>query len=176
MLFKDLETERLLLKSISEDDASFILKQFSNDKVNRYLFDAEPMKNIQEADEIIDFYMQPEPRLQHRWILVTKEEGIKIGTCGFHYWDRGSNACDIGYDLNEAYWGKGYMVEVMKEILLFAVEQMKLKRINACIYPENKSSLRLAEKLGFKYEGETQNLIFRGKEYQHWILTLDLGT
>jgi hypothetical protein len=44
MLFTCLNTERLLLKNIAEDDKEFIFSQFSNDSVNRHLFDAEPMK------------------------------------------------------------------------------------------------------------------------------------
>ena len=41
-MFTDLVTERLLLRCIGEDDAAFFYRQFSNDDVNRYLYDAEP--------------------------------------------------------------------------------------------------------------------------------------
>lgn len=68
MLFKNLETERLYLKNIDISDRDFIYSQFSDDIVNRYLFDAEPLTDIEGADEIIAFYIQPEPRFQHRWI------------------------------------------------------------------------------------------------------------
>ena len=173
MLFKELETDRLLLKNISFDDREFIFSQFSDDVVNMYLFDAEPLVDIQEADDIIEFYLQPEPRLQHRWILVRKADGIKIGTCGFHCWNMHDNTCDIGYDLKAAYWGKSYMSEAMKAIILFGYEQMNLKKINACIYVDNGRSIKLAEKLGFKFNGEAQNAPFRGKEYEHKIFTLD---
>ena len=49
-----------------------ILSQFSNEKVNQYLFDYEPLSNMQEADEIINFYVQAEPKECNRWILVRK--------------------------------------------------------------------------------------------------------
>lgn len=42
-MFRDLETERLLLKNICHEDDAFFYKQFSSDEVNRYLFDAEPI-------------------------------------------------------------------------------------------------------------------------------------
>lgn len=70
MLFKNIETKRLILKNISTDDREFIFNQFSNDMVNRYLFDAEPLINIEDADELINFYIQPEPRLQHRVLIL----------------------------------------------------------------------------------------------------------
>lgn len=83
-MFTELETKRLKLKNIDYDDAHFIVKQFSNEKVNAYLFDADPITSIQEANELIQFYLQKEYRLQHRWILVLKNNNKKIGTCGFH--------------------------------------------------------------------------------------------
>jgi ribosomal-protein-alanine N-acetyltransferase len=175
MFFCEIETERLYMKNIAIDDREFVFSQFSDNNVNEYLFDAEPLINIEGADEIIGFYMQPEPRYQHRWILVHKPDGEKIGTCGFHCWDIGAKTCEIGYDLKQAYWGRGYMTEALKAALTFAHEQMNLKQIKACISADNIRSIKLAEKLGFVFTGETQQVIFRGKEYKHNILTLDLG-
>ncbi len=69
MLFTNIETERLLLKNISPNDREFIFNQLSNDYINRYLFDAEPVTDINGADDIISFYIEPEPRHEHRWIV-----------------------------------------------------------------------------------------------------------
>lgn len=173
MIFRELETKRLLLKNISPDDRDFIFSQFSDDKINRYLFDAEPLINTQGADEIINFYLQSEPRLRHRWILVKKDDANKIGTCGFHCWDTDNHACDIGYDLKEAYWGNGYMTEAIQAIITFAQKEMNIKRINACIYPNNQRSTSLAERFGFIFSGQTKNEIFRDKAYEHKIYTLN---
>lgn len=43
MFFRDLETSRLYLKNISPEDREFVFTQFSNDDVNQFLFDAEPL-------------------------------------------------------------------------------------------------------------------------------------
>lgn len=66
MFFNNIETDRLFLKNISSDDRDFIFSEFSNDVVNRYLFDAEPLTDVEGSDEIINFYTQQEPRLQNR--------------------------------------------------------------------------------------------------------------
>ncbi len=173
MFFKELETDRLFLKNISMHDREFILEQFSNNEVNRYLFDAEPIADILGADEIINFYIQSEPRAQHRWILVRKSDGTKIGTCGFHCWNKSKGFCDIGYDLYPDYWGKGYMVEALKAICAFARNDMKVRDINACIFIENDKSIMLAEKLGFTFNGLIKDEIFRDEKYPHKILTLN---
>ena len=60
----------------------------SNDDINRYLYDAEPMKELSEAQELIDFYAVPEPKSQHCWILVRKLDGAKLG---FEFYGRTEN-------------------------------------------------------------------------------------
>ena len=172
MFFRELETDRLFLKNVSPEDREFIYAQFSNNETTRYLFDAEPLANITGADEIIGFYLQPEPRGHHRWVLVRKSDDAKIGTCGFHNWDRASGCCEIGYDLYPDFWGNGYMGEAIQAILSFARDDMGVKSVDACIYTKNLPSIKLAEKFGFVFSGKTKYEIFRGQKYPHKILTL----
>ena len=174
-MFSAIETERLLLKNISYEDRDFIFSQFSDDAVNQYLFDAEPLVDMRGADEIIAFYLLPEPRKQHRWILVKKDDGQKIGTCGFHCWNADRQICEVGYDLKAAYWGKGYMQEAILAIVAFARDNMSIRQINACIYPENQRSVALAEKLGFVFYGQSKDYLFKGKVYTHQIYTFNDG-
>lgn len=171
MVFTDIETDRLILKNISMDDREFIFSQFSDDVVNRYLFDAEPLTDIQGADEIIAFYTQPEPRPQQRWILVRKADGVKMGTCGFHCWNQRAGKVEVGYDLKEAYWGNGYMQEALNAIIPFAREKMHVNEIVACIAIDNQRSLHAVEKQGFVRCGST-TLVFRGREYPHHLYAL----
>lgn len=86
-MFIDLETERLILKCIGYDDVEFFYKQFSTNEVNQYLFDSDPIDSVGEAQKWIGFYLEGEPRNHHRWIITRKENGEKIGTCGFHCWN-----------------------------------------------------------------------------------------
>lgn len=50
MIFHDLETDRLILRSISEADRDFIFREFSDDDVNKYLYDAELVRDICETN------------------------------------------------------------------------------------------------------------------------------
>lgn len=168
-MYTNLETERLVLKCIGYDDVDFILKQFSTEEVNRYLYDAEPLNSKEEAEEIIDFYLEPKPKDQHRWILILKENNVKIGTCGFHCWNRASGEVELGYDLQPEYWRQGYMSEALAEIMNFAKEKMQIKKVYAHIYPKNLASVGIAEKMGFERTGEQYYEIFRGEKYLHDI-------
>lgn len=175
MLFKELETDRLLLKNISKEDNTFILSQFSDNDVNKYLYDAEPMMDITEADSLIDFYLQPEPRGQHRWILIRKSDGTKMGTCGFHCLDMIYKKIDIGYDLKKGFWGNGYMQEALKAAINFVLLTFDIHQIDAHIYHKNEKSIILAEKLGFSFYNEAEICEFRDQPYLHHIYTLNKG-
>ena len=174
MFYTSLETERLQLRSISLEDREFIFSHFSDEEVTRYLYDAEPLTEMEGADEIIQAYLQPEPRPCHRWILIRKADGAKLGTCGFHNWYPDQGRVEVGYDLKKEYWGMGYMQEAMKEILAFAETRMQVREICAIIYVDTPGSIRLAEKLGFKITGSAKE-VFRGKDYPHHRYSLYLN-
>lgn len=176
VLFMDIETDRLLLKSISAEDRDFIFVQFSDEAVTRYLYDEEPLTNMEGADEIIDSYLKSGSISLSRWILIRKSDNKKMGTCGFHCWNPKENCIDIGYDLQKEFWGNGYMQEALKAVIKLVIQELKVKQINAHIYYENDKSAKLAERLGFKYSGKEYNCSFRGKEYLHRIYSLECST
>lgn len=169
MLFHNIETKRLLLKNISAEDREFIFRQFSDADVTKYLLDEEPLTCIEGADEIIDAYVTPEPRSLHRWVIILKESGESIGTCGFHRWDYSEGTAELGYDLQSSFWGRGIMSEALSAALEFADNEMRLKKLSAHIYPENKRSAAVAERMGFRFDGETVNYRFRNKDYLHGV-------
>ncbi len=168
-MFHDLETARLMLRSVGAEDREFLFEQFSDADVTRFLFDAEPYASVAEADELIAFYTAAEPRAQHRWILRLKGNDEKIGTCGFHRWDAAARRAEIGYDLMKAYQGRGYMTEALAAIIDFAEREMKLRRLDAHIYPENAASVALAERAGFVKQAVGVEYVFRGETYPHAV-------
>jgi ribosomal-protein-alanine N-acetyltransferase len=171
-MFTNIETNRLILKCIDDSDRGFILEEFQNDFINKYLYDEEPMTDISQADELIDFYTMVEPRKQNRWVLIEKTTNTKLGTCGFHLWDPDNKEVEIGFELMEQYNGKGYMREAIEAIIEFAWREMKVDRINAIAFIDNKKCIQLLEKLRFIKVGE-EDTEFRGQKYLHNIYTLE---
>lgn len=171
--FRDLETPRLLLRGVGMADAAFLLRQFSNDEVNRYLFDAEPFSTLAEAEELVRFYTGPAPRNQHRWILCHKDTGERLGTCGFHCWNRALGEIELGYDLYPSYWKQGYMREALTAALAFAKRELGLRRVEAHVAEGNAASVRTLARQGFVDSGRTYDELFRGAAYLHRIYTLE---
>ena len=172
-MFTNIETDRLLLKCIAHSDRDFIFEEFQNDFINRFLFDAEPMADISQADELIDFYTMVEPRKQNRWVLIDKTANAKLGTCGFHLWFPDKKEVEIGFELMEQYNGKGYMLEAVKALIEFAKDKMGVERINAIVYINNKKCINLLEKLRFIKVGEEETE-FRGQIYPHYVYALQI--
>jgi ribosomal-protein-alanine N-acetyltransferase len=67
-------------------------------------------------------------------------------------------------------WGKGYMKEALKAIIDYGYEVMNLHRIEAVVYPENKTSIKSLINLGFNREGLLQEYAFFRNIYQDLIM------
>ena len=171
--YPQLETERLILRSLTMDDLEFAFQHFGDPMINRYLLDGEPVTRREQAVELINFYLEPTSDTYNRWGIVLKEEGVLVGTCGFHKWERRYFRAEIGYDLGHAYWGQGIMSEALREALSFGFDHMELNRVDALVYPENTLSIRILERLGFRQEGVLRDYFYAGGEfYDHLLFSL----
>ncbi len=149
--FPELETERLLLREIRQEDAPAILEIFADEEVTRY-YDLYPYHSLEEAQELIDFFAESfEVERQIRWGIARKEDNRLIGTCGYVvlWGHRG----EIGFELARPYWGQGLMAEALDAIIAFGFERLGLNRIEALVMVENARSAALLRKLGFTQEG-----------------------
>ncbi len=168
-----LETERLLLRQLTLDDLEFVFQHFSDPLVYQYLLDEEPVTDHSQAQEIIQFYLDTSEKNYNRWGIVQRFNGQLIGTCGFHKWNKCCFRAEIGYDLSPAFWGQGYMTEVMRTVITYGFEQMELHRIEALVYIENNRSMQLLKKNGFKEEGILRDYFcLNGRFYDHSIFSL----
>jgi len=59
----------------------------------------------------------------------------------------------IGYWIDQARAGQGYVAEAVVVVLQFAFEQLGLHRVEICIVPRNERSRRIVEKLKIRDEG-----------------------
>ncbi|MBQ4898760.1 GNAT family N-acetyltransferase [Paenibacillus sp. Marseille-P2973] len=157
--YPNIETERLLIRELTLDDAEAVFKHFSYPEVTKFM-DIEVCKDLREAEEIIAFHIQDSGC---RYGLFKKENNELIGTCGFHCWFTMSqeSKAEIGFDLSPNNWGKGLMQEALLKIIRIGFDLMKLDYIEATTEVENFQSQRLLKKMGFKQEsGLKENLMY----------------
>lgn len=170
--FPPMETKRLLLQPMKAGHLDFVFQHFSDPEINHYILDDEPIQTMEQAQEIIDFYVPPR-KSYNRWVITLKAGQTPIGTCGFHKWDQRNHHAEIGYDLGTKYWHKGYMTEALQATLQHGFKKMELNRIEAIVYPENTASLRLLKRFGFQQEGLLRQSFRQGdRYYDHLLLSL----
>jgi len=169
---QEIKTERLILKPIDECDVAFIYQEFTNDFINQYLYDFEPMKSMDEAKALIDFYINTKNYHNHRYILML-HDGKKIGTLGYHNYNPDLKTIDIGYDLKEKFNGFGFMIEALNALVGNMIKKIDISYIQAVIYKDNLKSIKLVEKLGFLPSGIKYET-FRGQSYEHIIYQLKI--
>jgi len=151
--FPVLETDRLILRELAENDIDDLFEIFSSEDVMKY-YGMFPFNNQNDLLKVIDSFSKgfKEERII-RWGIQTKSDSKIIGTCGFHNWNKKHFRAEVGYELSKAYWQKGYMTEAIKEILHYGFAHMNLNRIEAIVYPENLASQNTLIRLGFREEG-----------------------
>lgn len=148
-----IETERMLLRKMTLDDAEDLFEYASDVKVAEYVL-WDQHRSIEDSKKYLRYMIEKYGKGEvSEWGIEHKEDAKFIGTCGYIWWDTFHFRAEIGYALSRAYWNKGLMTEAVREVIRFGFEKMYLNRIEARCMPGNVSSERILMKLGMKFEG-----------------------
>jgi ribosomal-protein-alanine N-acetyltransferase len=162
--FPEIQTERLLLRRMTFDDAEEILCLRSNEDVMKYI-DRERTKSIEDAKfflKKIDDSIDANNGIM--WGITLKEDPVKlIGNIGYWRLIKEHYRAEVGYMLNPSFWKRGIMKEALLKIIDFAFNDMNLHSIEAKINPGNKASALLLESTGFIKEAYfKEDYFFKG--------------
>jgi RimJ/RimL family protein N-acetyltransferase len=154
-----LETERLRLRWLREDDFDEYAKMCRDPEVMRFLggvllTDIEVWRQM--ATIMGHWYF----RGYGIWAVEEKGTGKLVGRVGCLY-PIGWPAFEVGWTLARDSWGRGYATEAAQRVLAHAFTELDRDHLISLIAPENVASIRVAERLGEKVEGQTELL---GKE------------
>lgn len=147
-----LETERLILRRMNFADAPFILALLNEPSFLRFIGDKK-VRTVQDAEQyILNGPVSSYNRNGFGLCLVElKETHTPIGMCGLLKRDELPHA-DIGFAFMPDFWNKGFAYEAAAAVMNDARERLKLKRVLAITNQDNESSIKLLQKLGFKFE------------------------
>lgn len=172
--FPLLETERLRLREITEDDASALFAIHSDAEHMKW-FGSDPVPDLDGARALVRLFagwrQQPNPGT--RWGLELKSQAGLIGSCGLFAWNRSWRKCTLGYELSPARLGTGLMREALEAVLDWGFSAMALNRIEAQVHECNAPSLALLDKLGFVQEGRLRQVAYWGGRH-HDLLQCSL--
>ena len=147
-----IETQRLILRKFTIDDAAFMLELLNTPDWLRFIGD----RNVRTLEEAEQYLLNGNIRSYQEYgfgfyVVVIKETQESIGICGIVKRE-GLEDVDIGFAFFEQFMGMGYGYESSSAVLNYALNDLKIKRIVAIVDPENVVSIALIKKIGMQFE------------------------
>lgn len=173
MITLRIETERLVLKPFRSGDADLMRLLDSDAEVVRFLgygrirSEEESEQNLQKILKDYEVYGLG------LFAIHEKASGRFLGRSGLIPWIlENTLTWEIGYSLRRDAWGQGYAYEAARNIADWARNNLNVPYVISLIHPDNKASIRVAEKLGMKFHKQFQ---FVGLELSMFRLELGSG-
>jgi RimJ/RimL family protein N-acetyltransferase len=162
-----LDTPRLVLRELRDEDAPAVHAYASDPEVVRYL-DWGP-NTAQDTAQFLDTARaarHPVPRTLYHLAIVHRPTGHLIGGCRIEIRSAARESGDLGYVLDRQAWGHGFATEATRALLAFGFRRLALHRIWATCDVRNAASMRVLEKIGMQREGRLRHDVRRKGDWQ----------
>ena len=148
-----LETERLLLRKPTTDDAAFMLRLVNEPSWLQYIGDRN-VHTLQEAEQyLLNGSIKSFETIGFGFgIVLLKDSLVPIGMCGFVKRDFLEHP-DLGFAFFPEYTRMGYAFEVASATLMYGKTYLGMKDVAAITTHDNLSSINLLQKLNFENKG-----------------------
>ncbi|WP_162128191.1 GNAT family N-acetyltransferase [Flavobacterium phycosphaerae] len=171
--FQNLETERLVLRRIDENDVEEVFAMRGNPETMKYI----PRPLAKTREDALEHIAMIEEKIASNvginWGITVKGSNKIIGIIGHYRIQLENHRAEIGYMSLPEYNGKGYITEAIKAVVRYGFEQMNLHSIEAVIDPDNTASERVLLKNGFVKEAHIlENELWEGKFWDTVIYSL----
>lgn len=146
----ELETERLILRRFSIEDAEAMYNNWASDEdVTKYVT-WETHKTVNDSMEILSLWEKEyQQNKLYNWAIVLKNTKKLIGSIGLVIVDE--KTAEIGYALSKSYWGNGIMPEAAKRVIKHCFEDLGFSEIRGKHFAKNPKSGRVMQKIGMTY-------------------------
>lgn len=150
-----IETERLILRRHTVEDAEAMYKNWANDpEVTKFLTWSPHPSSKASRILLEEWVPQYERDNYYQWAIVLKELGDEpIGGISAVTIRDDIDAVQIGYCIGRAFWHKGIMSEALSAVIDFFFDKVGANRIECRHDPRNPHSGMVMKKCGMQYEG-----------------------
>lgn len=143
-----LQTERLILRPLTLDDAPACFSWNSDERVTKFM-SYSTLTDISQTIDWIKSTLTDEK--EWNWAFVLKGENKVIGSGGIGPSEHMKGYWGMGYNLHFDYWHKGYCTEAMKTVIAFVHEELGINKICSSYAADNPRSGKVMEKCGLKF-------------------------
>lgn len=160
-----IQTDRLQLRPVRLEDAEDMYEYASSKDTTRFVFQTHESL-AQTKHDITEFFLS---NPLGKYAITQKWTDKLIGTIDFHRIDEELRIAEIGYVLNQDYWGKGYTTEAMKAMLKTAFEKIGFNKITAIHDVRNPASGQVMKKSGMLFLAEIPYARIDNKDKEYII-------
>ena len=143
-----LETERLILREHTVDDAENVYNLNLDPEVIKYTGDVAFLR-IEEARDFLNNYNHYNKYGFGRWAVIEKATNEYLGWCGLKYTPE-LNEYDIGFRFLKKCWNKGYASEAAMACVELGLNKLEIKTIVGRAMKANLASIKVLQKIGLK--------------------------
>lgn len=156
-----IETERLVLRRPRAEDAVDLAVAYADPEVVRFIGDGGTASPAEVQEGIATWLERWESWGVSLCSLERRDDGRVVGRAGFLRWDPetwevGGDETELGWLLGREHWGHGYATEAALALRDWAFAERGLTRLISLIAPANLRSIRVAERLGARYERDVE--------------------
>jgi ribosomal-protein-alanine N-acetyltransferase len=157
----ELTTERCVLKRFVRENAPDLFAIYGDEETMGYM-QRPVVESVEACEEMLLAWDDQFSRgISFRWgIFLLENPSRMLGTAALHYWSRENRRVELGADLHRDYWRRGLATEVTALLIDLAFDSLGVNRIELRCHPENKGSVVIAGKLGFRHEGTLRQYVF----------------
>jgi RimJ/RimL family protein N-acetyltransferase len=161
-----IETERLILRKPRVEDAADLAVAFADPETMRFMGDGSIATEPQVEDRIRFWLARWQKNGIGLFAMENRSDGRVLGRTGFLVWDTANwetssfaeaderAEVELGWLVAREHWGHGYATEAALALRDWGIAEHGLKRLVSLIRPGNDRSVRVAEKIGERYESE----------------------
>jgi ribosomal-protein-alanine N-acetyltransferase len=160
--FPKLQGVHIKLRELSTYDTPEITRLMTR-KIARFLWEVPYPYTRKDALDLVNSSKRSFKTLQAVNLAIEYNNDLEvrkkvIGIISLKSINLTTKVSHIGYWIGEEYWGMGFGTEAVCIVVGYAFSVIGLKKIYAFVYPDNKSSIRVLEKNGFKIAGQVNEL------------------
>ena len=154
------------LRKIRNSDARDLQESMNSKEVIKWLNDCSYPYKLSDSKD----YIKKSLANKNSYEFAILVDGDFAGTIVLENPNQGKKSYEVGYFVAKKYWGRGVATKALKEICKFGFNKLELKRIWGGCVSDNKASLKVLEKSGFKLEGKTKCSTYKNGKYYDEVI------
>lgn len=154
-MIPELTTERLCLRGLRSDDLDAYARMYADPEVMRFLENGRPLDRAAAFRSMAVHLGHWQLRGYGQWALEDRGTGDFVGRAGL-WQPEGWPGLEVGWVLDRRSWGRGLATEAGRAAVDYAFRRLGAEKVISLIQPDNHASIRVAQRLGQRYEGASE--------------------